>query len=74
MSSVEEMQQPVSVPLTIDDHARRQRATAVHDPKELIADIWESDEEMRISAVTVRWHLSVGRREMARSVGKGSHD
>jgi len=27
-----------------------------------------------ISAVTVRWHLSVGRREMARSLGKGSHD
>ena len=27
-----------------------------------------------ISAVTVRWHLSIGRREMAKSLGKGSHD
>lgn len=27
-----------------------------------------------ISAVTVRWHLSIGRREMARSLGKVRHD
>jgi DNA-directed RNA polymerase specialized sigma24 family protein len=27
-----------------------------------------------INAVTVRWHLSVGRREMARSLGKASDD
>jgi RNA polymerase sigma factor (sigma-70 family) len=27
-----------------------------------------------ISAVTVRWHLSIGRREMARSIGKARHD
>ena len=27
-----------------------------------------------ISAVTVRWHLSIGRREMAKSLGRGSDD
>jgi RNA polymerase sigma-70 factor (ECF subfamily) len=27
-----------------------------------------------ISAVTVRWHLSIGRREMARSLGKARND
>ena len=27
-----------------------------------------------VSPVTVRWHLSVGRREMASALGKGSHD
>jgi RNA polymerase sigma-70 factor (ECF subfamily) len=27
-----------------------------------------------VSAVTVRWHLSIGRREMARVLGRGSHD
>ena len=29
---------------------------------------------LRISAVTVRWHLSIGRREMARSLGRYSGD
>jgi RNA polymerase sigma factor (sigma-70 family) len=27
-----------------------------------------------VSAVTVRWHLSIGRREMAKALGKGTHD
>ena len=27
-----------------------------------------------VNPVTVRWHLSIGRREMARVLGKGSHD
>jgi hypothetical protein len=31
---------------TIDDLARAQRAEIITDPKELAADIWESDEEL----------------------------
>jgi RNA polymerase sigma-70 factor (ECF subfamily) len=27
-----------------------------------------------VTPVTVRWHLSMGRREMARALGKGTHD
>ena len=27
-----------------------------------------------VNPVTVRWHLSIGRREMARVLGMGSHD
>lgn len=27
-----------------------------------------------VSPVTVRWHLSIGRREMAKALGKGTHD
>ncbi len=29
---------------------------------------------LRISAVTVRWHLSIGRREMAKALGRGRND
>ncbi|MGH9151115.1 MAG: hypothetical protein ACRD03_01640 [Acidimicrobiales bacterium] len=32
--------------LTIADLARQQRAQEVGDPKELAADVWESDEEL----------------------------
>jgi DNA-directed RNA polymerase specialized sigma24 family protein len=27
-----------------------------------------------VTPVTVRWHLSMGRREMARVLGRGTHD
>lgn len=48
MSEQRESQLPASAsaPLTIDELARLQHATALDDPKELEADIWESDEEL----------------------------
>ena len=50
----EEMQRPVSAPLTIEELARRQHAKAIHDPKELITDIWESDEELEAFLADLR--------------------
>jgi hypothetical protein len=35
-----------STPLTIDDLARIENATPVRDVRELMADIWETEEEM----------------------------
>ncbi|MGH9106639.1 MAG: hypothetical protein ACRDZX_12545 [Acidimicrobiales bacterium] len=37
---------PRPATLTIDELARLYDAQAVHDPKELLADVWESDEEL----------------------------
>lgn len=50
----EEMQRPESAPLTIGELARRQHAEAIQDPKELIADIWESDEELEAFLADLR--------------------
>lgn len=46
MSEQRESELPKSAPLTIDELARLQHAKPVQDPKELMADIWESDEEL----------------------------
>jgi hypothetical protein len=43
-----------SMPLTIDQLARLQHAEPVRDAQELIADIWESDEELETFLADLR--------------------
>ncbi len=50
----EETSLAASAPLTIDDLARVQHAKPVQDPKELVADIWESDEELEAFLADLR--------------------
>jgi len=54
VSEQRESHLPASAPLTIDELARLQQATPVDDPKELEADIWESDEELEAFLVDLR--------------------
>lgn len=47
MSQAHSEREPMADELaTIDDLARAQHAQPVKDPQELVADVWESDEEL----------------------------
>ncbi len=58
MLNVSEQQQgdavSASTPLAIDDLARLENATPVHDADELAAEIWDSEEELDDFLVDLR--------------------